>query len=599
LVEEGIDYLATCLELGDTFVGHNIAFDWSFVIRHRPSLLPEVFAAYEASRVHCTEVREKLLQIEAGALQVEEDEDGGTTKVSYSLGALAQKYLKVTLNKGEDSWRTRYAELLGVPLDQWPDEAVRYAKDDAVSTLQVFQHQQRRSQGAVTNEFEQVRAALCLRLMSEHGIAVDAQSVEKLGKDLEEQYKYLKYQLKQAGIFRPDKTLKSGPRKGQTIEQGEDTKKVQEMVVAAYEKLGIDCPTTETDQPSRDEKTLRVSGDPILQLRAKYGAVAKNHDTYLPLLRKGVDDGGVHPGFDVLKQTGRTSSYKPNLQNLPREGGIRECFVARPGYVFSSCDYSSIELVTWAEICLEWLGFSDMATVINEGRDPHIYQGALSSGTSYEALAALVESGDKEAGEIRRKAKPVNFGIPGMLGAKSLVTYAADGYGVVLTLSEAEQQIKAWKRAYKEGQPYLDLAKANSRKGWVKVPFSNRIRGKVFPTQAANTPFQGLASDGIKYAMWLLAKAMYIDKKSPLYGSRFVAMVHDETILEIPETDHTHEAVMEHHRLMKLGMGRYVTRVKVKTGKPAIAKRWYKEALPVYRDGKLVCYEPANKRNAA
>ncbi len=594
LREDGLDFLESCLELGDQLIGHNVGQDFLWAISARPRLQELVFAAYEANRVHDTLIREKLLNISDGTLMVGEDEDGEDTKQQYRLEDLAQKYLRKTLVKGADSWRLRYGELVGVPLSAWPIEAIRYAEDDAVSTFDVFEKQARRAQGSVTNEFDQVRADFCLKLMSAHGMITDSAAVEALGKNLEEAYQRLKLELKEAGIFRPDRVMKSGPRKGQTVEQAEDTKKVQAMVVEAYALKQMECPLTEGGAPARDEKTLRLSGSPILKKRGEFGAVAKNHDTYLPLLRKG-STGVIRAGFDVLKWTGRTSSFGPNFQNLPVFGGIRECFIARPGTVFSFADYSGIELVTWAECCLELLGFSDMAKALNSDLDAHTYQAGIATGTPYEELLALVKAGDEKAAASRQGAKAVNFGLPGMLGAKALRVYAEDTYNVVMTLPEAEKAVKDWKKTWSEAQPYLDLAKKASQRGWVKVPFSNRIRGKPRPTQAANTPFQGLASDGMKEALWLLAKAMYLDSKSPLYGARFVAMIHDETILEIPE-ERAHEGALEHHRLMKVGMERFIKRVKVKTGEPAIARRWFKGARSVYDSaGRLVPYEPRGR----
>jgi hypothetical protein len=599
LADEGLDRLETHMELGDKFVGHNIAGDWAWAIANRPSLLGPVFHLYDSNRVHCTEVREKLLDIREGCLGFDEDEDGNKKKSKYTLEALAAKHLRRTLDKGEDSWRTRYGTLLGLSIGAWPQEAIKYAEDDARSTFDVCMVQRNRASGTVINEHEQVKGALCLRFMSNEGVRTDPTSVELLGPKWEQEYRQLKEQLQSYGIFRPDRPLKSGPRKGVIVEGSEDTKKVQALVVQAYKDKGIPCPETETGAPARDEKTLRLSGNPLLQLRAKYGAIAKNHDTYLPILRKGVE-GIIHPGYDILKNTGRTSSYGPNFQNLPTDGGIRECFVPPPGHVFSFADYSSIELVTWGECCLEILGYSDMAMALNKDLDVHTYQASVSTGIPYEELARLVEAEDKEAKKKRQAAKAANFGLPGLLGGLSFMSYSEDSYGVVMNLDEANRAIANWKRTYREAQPWRDEAKRASRRGWVMVPFSNRVRGQPKPTQAANTPFQGLAADGMKAALWLLAKAMYLDRSSPLYGSKFAAMIHDEVGLSIPESDHTHEAVLEQHKLMVLGMQQYVTRVKVKTGKPAIAKRWYKEAATVFdKHGRLTCWEPKKEEKHA
>ena len=78
----------------------------------------------------------------------------------------------------------------------------------------------------------------------------------------------------------------------------------------------------------------------------------------------------VHPNYNVLVRTGRTSASKPNLQQVPREGGVRECYVPTDEYLFLILDYSFIELVTLSAICLQRYGQSRMAEVIREGQDP-------------------------------------------------------------------------------------------------------------------------------------------------------------------------------------------------------------------------------------
>ena len=81
----------------------------------------------------------------------------------------------------------------------------------------------------------------------------------------------------------------------------------------------------------------------------------------------------VHASFDVLKTTGRTSSFgEINLQNLPRDDRIRSCFVPSPGHVFISADYKTLEMATLAQVMITQFGTeSQMATLINEGRDLH------------------------------------------------------------------------------------------------------------------------------------------------------------------------------------------------------------------------------------
>ena len=103
--------------------------------------------------------------------------------------------------------------------------------------------------------------------------------------------------------------------------------------------------------------------------------------------------------------TGRTSSVKPNLQNPPRKGGIRECFVARHGYYFAFCDYSFIELCTLAQSCLEYFGWSHMADAINAGLDPHLDMAASMLGIDYDEAKRRKKADDPQIAEYRQLSK--------------------------------------------------------------------------------------------------------------------------------------------------------------------------------------------------
>src|SRR5262249_25931349 len=79
----------------------------------------------------------------------------------------------------------------------------------------------------------------------------------------------------------------------------------------------------------------------------------------------------IHPNYNPLVRTGRTSCSRPNIQNLPRKGGFREAFIPSPGHLFLVVDFSFIELRTLAAECLARYGRSRLAEAIREGIDPH------------------------------------------------------------------------------------------------------------------------------------------------------------------------------------------------------------------------------------
>jgi hypothetical protein len=374
----------------------------------------------------------------------------------------------------------------------------------------------------------------------------------------------------------------------------------------------------------------------------------------------------VRPSYTPLKRTGRTSCSNPNIQQLPRKGGLREAFVASPGHVLLIADYSFVELRTLAAECEARYGSSKLAEVIRAGVDPHAYTASMFEHISLDEFMTLKTSEREEDRDrydtLRQRAKVLNFGIPGGLGPRSLVAYAKSTYGVTLTLEEATEfrrrlieevypelglyladdsmeslawnlgvPVKAcWRRfdwkgdrsgavgggirnvvrgrtCKADGRPYDPRFLANVWDGLVALnrnpelapllaarqgsdelfrrlfhsgvtTLTGRVRGRVGFTQARNTPFQGLASDGAKFALWALIRA----------GYRVVAFIHDEIVIELPENgvDHAAEA-RRIAEIMNVAMEQVTGAVPVACDY-ALSRRWSKEAKAVFHDGKLV-----------
>jgi DNA polymerase-1 len=110
--------------------------------------------------------------------------------------------------------------------------------------------------------------------------------------------------------------------------------------------------------------------------------------------------------------------------------------VPAAGHLLLAVDYSYIELRTLAAVCLDRFGYSQLAQVIQEGIDPHCYTASQFAGLSLEEFFELPTQQQKD---LRQKAKALNFGIPGLLGARSLVAYAKQSYGVTISEDEAEE----------------------------------------------------------------------------------------------------------------------------------------------------------------
>ena len=126
--------------------------------------------------------------------------------------------------------------------------------------------------------------------------------------------------------------------------------------------------------------------------------------------------------------------------------------------------------------------------------------------------------------------------------------------------------------------------------GEIEQLVTGRIRGGVNFTSAANTLFQGLGADGAKRALAKVSRACYVDKASPLYGSRPIFLMHDEIFAELRE-DRAHEAALEMSRLMIEGMKEFTPDIRI-AAEPALMRVWAKNAIPVYdANGRLVPWE--------
>jgi DNA polymerase-1 len=556
-----------------------------------PSLLPLVFAALKADRVEDTRIREQLLAVGRGDMQ---DEAGGRS-LNFDLASVVARrfHTDISADKtGEDVWRLRYSELDGVPVDQWPDEAARYAKDDIRWLLRVYASQAQDNNpnvraGRVVDSCPQARAAWCLHLAAMWGLRTDPAATLTLKASLESEMKEIDTLLEKEGL------VSSVVKKG-VLETKRNMKVLQERILAV---LGEDTPRTDSGKVSTERAVLEDvanrTDDEGLRAMARRSAVEKILGTYVPVLVEGTQV-PINAGWNVLLATGRTSCREPNWQNLPRKAGVRECVVPRPGYLFGSCDYSFIELVTLAQVCLYKYGESALAKAINAGLDPHLDMAASLLGITYaEASARKKEPQIKEA---RQMAKALNFGLPGGLGVDSFVSYAAATYGVVMSSEEASKRRKEWYAKWPEMKRYHDELKAKFRHA-SEIPVlqvgSGRTRGNCRFTQAANTYFQGLAADGAKRAMFRIAEECYVDAASPLYGSRMVVFAHDEFILEVPEQGAA-AAMTRLADLMISGMAELVPAVKV-SAEGCLMRRWYKGAEPTYVDGVLVPWEPKEK----
>lgn len=600
LRDDGLQLVLDKLRDDSTIMlGHQTFYDLGVVCAEDPSLfVPLVFRALEMNRIRDTIVRQQLLDIATGQLKYRWDaHEEEYRKTGYSLDDLALRLLGRVLQK-EGTWRLRFALLDGVPLAAWPEDAKKYAIDDAVTTWDVFWEQAWQASGpdggaretvpdavaaggTVPTEERAVREAWALWLMSAWGIRTDAEAVAKLKVELEAEHAAAIEKLVPTGIY---KQKRDGS-------YSKHMAAIYARVIAGFAAQGRLVPVTGGGKPSTDFDTLLASGDPDLKVLADSSKGAKLLSTYVPMLEHGCTH-AICARFNVLVESNRTSCSKPNLQNPPRKGGVRACFVARAGYVYCSCDYDTIELRSLAQTCLDLVKHSAMADALRKGEDLHLNLAASFMGITREEAKARYDAGDVEVSDMRQMMKPANFGFPGGMASDSFVEYAA-GMGVKIDSGLAKRIHEQWKREWPEMGPYFALVAdtvGSANEGVVASPRSGFVRGGLRFTQLANHFFQSLTATGAKDALWHVTRECYNDPKSPLWGSRPVIFMHDEILTEMPE-DRAHEAAERQSQIMVEVMQRWIPDIPIKSG-PVLFRRWHKGAKAVRVDGRLVPSKP-------
>lgn len=605
LREEGV------ARLRDTFrdpevihVGHNLAYDMGVAAEAFPDReegLRLVFQVYAENRGICTQVQEQLLDIATGTLR----ENGGypLARLAAARGIELDKDPRVRL--GYDRWD-------GVPVSEWDPAFRLYARTDAYATASVFWGQAERAArmgyldargfGAVHGAAMISRKAWALHLLSVYGIAVDPVAVASLRDTLHQQLftseegPSITEVLRAAGLLTP---------KGKVAQ-----KKLQDAVVADYQARGLDPPRGQPTERMlvKDpdaEGNVQFSADalaacttPALRVFTRFNHLKKLLTTYLPVVEAAAATGRcISARFNPLVATGRSSCGGPNLQNLPQEAGVRQCYVPRPGYVFDSCDYAVEELRTWAQVCHSWGIHSEMRQAFIRKEDPHLILGAKVARMQTAELLAFKKGTPEQRAVFKqyrgRIAKAGNFGFPGALGAAGFVDYAR-GYEADLNLEQSTQVRNDWFATWPEGRQYFkrmqEYKNEITERYNITQLFSGRRRGNCFFPAACNSMFQGLTADGSGEALFWVQYECWLDRRSDLYGSRPVAYIHDEILAEHPE-EYAAEAAARLERVMVDVMQPWTPNVP-QAAEATLMRRWDKAAEPVFNDtGRLIPFD--------
>ncbi len=302
-----------------------------------------------------------------------------------------------------------------------------------------------------------------------------------------------------------------------------------------FTKLGLPVvKKTATGAPSTDEEVLEKLAEdfPLPAKILEHRGLAKLKGTYTDKLAQLAlpRTGRVHTHYaQAVAVTGRLSSNDPNLQNIPirtAEGRrVREAFIAAPGCVIASADYSQIELRIMAHIS----GDEALLRAFHQGLDVH------------RATAAEVFGGSPEQvnSEQRRYAKTINFGL----------IYGMSAYGLARSLSIDNTAAKNFVERYFERYPgvkrYMDETRKSAKAlGYVETVFGRRLylpeinspngpRRSGAERAAINAPMQGTAADLIKLSMVKVQQVLDAEQRS----TRMIMQVHDELVFEVPQDE--------------------------------------------------------------
>ncbi len=399
--------------------------------------------------------------------------------------------------------------------------ATDYAAEDADVTLRLWQTlRPLLAPNRALALYEQLERPLVRVLadMEQTGIAVDATELRRLSADFAARMATMETEI-HALANRPF-NLGSAKQLGEIL--------FDEMALPGGKRMKTGAWGTD----SSVLQSLAEQGHTLPARILDWRQLAKLKSTYADALVDEINpiSHRVHTSFQMaITTTGRLSSNEPNLQNIPirtEEGGrIRRAFIAAPGHVLVSADYSQIELRLLAHVA----DIPALRDAFATGQDIHARTASEVFGVPIDGMDPLT----------RRRAKAINFGI--------IYGISAFGLGRQLGIppGEARAYIDAYFARYPGIRAYMDSTREEARThGFVLTPFGRRCwvpgiadknpgRRGYAERQASNAPLQGGAADIIKRAMVRMPAAL----REARLSARMLLQVHDELLFEAPDAE--------------------------------------------------------------
>jgi DNA polymerase I-like protein with 3'-5' exonuclease and polymerase domains len=424
---------------------HNASFELNVITKYYPHLKPHLYKKLRDKQIICTKVYEQLLDC--------------TRKKSisnFSLASLVLKYFNLNISenkKNKNSWRYRYHELVNVPLIDWPEEAIKYSKEDSILAYKIYLKQ--REEKEIDTSIS-VAADYYLNRMGLTGINIDQDRVTKVEEELKEKIKDYVKRLEEASILVHDK---KGRKRNMKYFKEVIKEKIPHVRTTAKGAVST----------SREDimyyLTLITEEDPFHSILVSYAEVMKAEKVltaFVARLKKASPC--IRTQYNAVVSSGRTSSFTSenfpsvNIQQMPREvkgltWDVRNCFVPREGYKIFSIDYSGLELASAASQLYKITGQRDMLDILNQGDDPVDMHSMLAyrfmnmkekTNETYESF--VQHKKEPLYKKYRQLAKPINLGFPGGIGYDTMRTLLArDGIYPklkVLNTSRYEEQLQ-------------------------------------------------------------------------------------------------------------------------------------------------------------
>ena len=450
----------------------------------------------------------------------------GSTPKSESLKVICDVLLDRQIEKGQE--RVTFGQYLGKPFSEISEAHKRYAMDDVIHTHDAYNVLMRKikmhdTEGTLLSHDIQIKGAIGLDQIFRNGIGFDQAQKKVVIDNLDKELNILAKKLSMWGWIKGKKGNK-------------------QVLFDVIKDLGFADKLPKTAK----SKQMDTSKD-ALKSYTNYTFI-KDYLRYQYLDKQGtfirkIKDDRIHPQYKTIVNTGRTScsgksTNSCNFQQLPKVGGIKQCFIPKPGHVFVEIDYSALELVTLAQVLIKLYGHSDLAVTINSGLCPHVV-------TAGEIYGRKIGKGTKEEpGEVldseRQFAKIANFGFPANMAPATFVDYCR-GYGIDnMTIEESSRIKEGFKSAISEMEHYYysmtgfadgTVKQWSEEKGiwedrdtFLHTTLTGRKKARSTYTAYLNAGFQGLAADGAKLALYEIFKA----------GYTLVGFVHDSIVVEVP-----------------------------------------------------------------